>query len=290
MSRNENRRLTPRQVAAQLLNRYFDHDVPRDSAALTYYLLFAIFPLLVFVSTLLGLMHLDVAETMSEISRVVPEDVAAVAQGYLEYVSANPSRRLLWFSLIFSVWFPMRAASCLMHSVRKAYGVGRPANVIQGTLSNFFFTLWLIVTIAVSVGLTTVGRRALEFVSGLVWVPERFIRLWEHLRFAALGVIMLLLLVPLYMLAQRRRCSLRDVLPGILLSLAAWMLLSAAFSYYVEKVAHYSMLYGSIATIVVVLLWLYMSGMVLILGAEFNGILLSRREEKKKAEPEEKQA
>ena len=54
MSRNENRRLTPRQVAAQLLNRYFDHDVPRDSAALTYYLLFAIFPLLVFVSTLLG--------------------------------------------------------------------------------------------------------------------------------------------------------------------------------------------------------------------------------------------
>ncbi len=134
------------------------------------------------------------------------------------------------------------------------------------------------------------GPRALEFVSGLVWVPERFIRLWEHLRFAALGVIMLLLLVPLYMLAQRRRCSLRDVLPGILLSLAAWMLLSAAFSYYVEKVAHYSMLYGSIATIVVVLLWLYMSGMVLILGAEFNGILLSRREEKKKAEPEEKQA
>ena len=234
MSGNENRRLTPRQVAAQLLNRYFDHDVPRDSAALTYYLLFAIFPLLVFVSTLLGLMHLDVAETMSEISRVVPEDVAAVAQGYLEYVSANPSRRLLWFSLIFSVWFPMRAASCLMHSVRKAYGVGRPANVIQGTLSNFFFTLWLIVTIAVSVGLTTVGRRALEFVSGLVWVPERFIRLWEHLRFAALGVIMLLLLVPLYMLAQRRRCSLRDVLPGILLSLAAWMLLSASFSYYVE--------------------------------------------------------
>ncbi len=290
MSKQKNRRLTPRQVAKELLGRYFDHDVPRDSAALTYYLLFAIFPLLVFVSTLLGLMHLDVAETMSEISRVVPEDVAAVAQGYLEYVSANPSRQLLWFSLIFSVWFPMRAASCLMHSVRKAYGVGRPGNIVQGTLSNFFFTLWLIVTIAVSVGLTTVGRRALEFVSGLVWVPEHFISLWEHLRFVALGVIMLLLLVPLYMLAQRRRCSLRDVLPGILLSLAAWMILSAAFSYYVEKVAHYSMLYGSIATIVVVLLWLYMSGMVLILGAEFNGVLLSHREKRKQAETEETQA
>ena len=106
----------------------------------------------------------------------------------------------------------------------------------------------------------------------------------------ALGVIMLLLLVPLYMLAQRRRCSLRDVLPGILLSLAAWMILSAAFSYYVEKVAHYSMLYGSIATIVVVLLWLYMSGMVLILGAEFNGVLLSHREKRKQAETEETQA
>ena len=66
-------------------------------------------------------------------------------------------------------------------------------------------------------------------------------------------------------------------------SLAAWMLLSMAFSYYVENVAQYARLYGSIATIVVVLLWLYMSGQVLILGAELSAALA--RQKKNAAPP-----
>ena len=62
--------------------------------------------------------------------------------------------------------------------------------------------------------------------------------------------------------------------------------LSVAFSYYVEKVAHYTELYGSIATIVVVLLWLYMTGQVLIMGAEYNGSRLAYRENKTIHPPE----
>ena len=60
-------------------------------------------------------------------------------------------------------------------------------------------------------------------------------------------------------------------------SLTAWLLLSMAFSYYVENVAQYARLYGSIATIVVVLLWLYMSGQILILGAELSAALIHRK-------------
>ena len=174
----------------------------------------------------------------------------------------------------------MRAASCLMHSVRKAYGVLQPPGIIGGTLRNLAITLWLIVTIAASIVLTTVGRRALEFLSGLIHLPEGFISLWGTLRFVVLGVIMLLVLVPLNMVARGRRCPLREVVPGVLLSMVAWLGLSLAFSYYVEKVAHYTELYGSIATIVVVLLWLYMSGQVLIMGAEYNGARLAHRERK----------
>ena len=76
---------------------------------------------------------------------------------------------------------------------------------------------------------------------------------------------------------EKKRRPLREVLPGVGSSLAAWMLLSMAFSYYVENVAQYARLYGSIATIVVVLLWLYMSGQVLILGAELSASLIHRK-------------
>ena len=118
------------RLAGDMVRRYYTHDVARDSAALTYYLLFAIFPLLIFISTLLGLLELDGSYIASVLEPLLPADVLNVLQSYLDYVSANQSRQLLWFSLVFSIWFPMRAAGCLMHSVRKAFGCGAPESIL----------------------------------------------------------------------------------------------------------------------------------------------------------------
>ena len=256
------------QTAAQMIRRYYLHDVARDSAALTYYLLFAIFPLLIFVSTLLGILELDVDSIVTGLRQIVPGDVAEVVRGYLEYVSGNASRQLMWFSLVFSIWFPMRATGCLLHSLRKAFGKGQPKNILLDQLKIFLFAIWLMVSIGLTLLMITVGRRALYFVSGIITVPDGFINLWSKLRFVAVALLMFVLVTVLYMLALGRRCPLREVAPGVAVSLAAWMLLSLAFSYYVENLAHYTQLYGSIATIVVVLLWLYMSGTVLIMGGD----------------------
>lgn len=265
------------QTTKQLVLRYYLHDVGRDSAALTYYLLFTLFPLMVFISTLLGILDLDVAGITHLLSQLVPGDVVSVLEAYLEYVSANVSRQLLWFSLVFSIWFPMRATSCLLHSLRKAFGIGPPRKMFLYQLGVFLFTIWLILTIGLTLLLAVVGRRALEFISALVTLPAGFVDLWSYLRFIVLGVVMFLLLTVLYMLAQGQRRPLKEVVPGVATSLAAWMALSIAFSYYVEHFANYSVLYGSIATVVVLLLWLYMSGTVLIMGAEFSAVLLQRR-------------
>ena len=187
------------QITVQLVRRYYLHDVGRDSAALTYYLLFALFPLLVFISTLLGILKLDVDSVTQVLSQIVPADVMSVLESYLEYVSANASRQLLWFSLIFSVWFPMRATSCLLHSLRKAFGLGPPRKMLVNQLGILLFTVWLILTIGLTLLLVTVGRRALEFLSGLIELPAGFIDLWSYLRFIVLGVVMFLMLTVLYL-------------------------------------------------------------------------------------------
>ena len=270
------------RLAADMVQRYYAHDVARDSAALTYYLLFAIFPLLIFISTLLGLLELDIAYITSVLEPLFPADVLNVVRSYLEYVSANPSRQLLWFSLVFSIWFPMRASGCLMHSLRKAFGRSAPESLWRSQLRILLFTVWLIVVIAVTLCLVVVGRTVLEFVGRFVSVTEAFITAWSSLRFVVLALVMVVTLVVLYMLSQGQRRPLREVLPGVASSLAAWMVLSMAFSYYVEHMGQYSVLYGSIATVIVVLLWLYMSGQVLILGAEFSAALT---EAKKTAAP-----
>ena len=270
------------RLAGDMIRRYYVHDVARDSAALTYYLLFAIFPLLIFVSTLLGVLELDIASITAVLAPILPSDVVDIIRTYLEYVAANQSRQLLWFSLVFSIWFPMRSTGCLMHSLRKAFGRSAPENILLGQLRTLLFTIWMIFVIGLTLALVVVGRRALYFLSGFLPLSETVISVWGYLRFIILGLVMAISLGILYQLALGQRRPLREVLPGVGSSLAAWLLLSMAFSYYVENMARYAQLYGSIATIVVVLLWLYMSGQVLILGAELSA---SRIHRKKHAAP-----
>ena len=265
------------RLAGDMIRRYYVHDVARDSAALTYYLLFAMFPLLIFVSTLLGVLELDITSITAVLAPILPSDVVDIIRTYLEYVAANQSRQLLWFSLVFSIWFPMRSTGCLMHSLRKAFGRSAPENILLGQLRTLLFTIWMIFVIGLTLALVVVGRRALYFLSGFLPLSETFISVWGYLRFIILGLVMAISLGILYQLALGQRRPLREVLPGVGSSLAAWLLLSMAFSYYVENMARYAQLYGSIATIVVVLLWLYMSGQVLILGAELSASLIHRK-------------
>lgn len=275
------------RVTTDIVRRYFDHDVPRDSAALTYYLLFAIFPLLIFVSTLLGALQLDVASVTQTLSQFIPADVVHVITEYLGFVNTHSSSELLLFSLVFSIWFPMRAVGCLLHSMRKAVGRSRPSSMLRQMVHNLLFTLFLIVAIALSLVLIVVGRRALMLLGRFLTLSPLFIETWNALRFLVLALIMAVVLMLEHILAWGERRPLRDALPGIVASLALWMGLSFAFSYYVENRARYAVLYGSIATTIVALLWMYMSATIFLLGAELNGALLAYRKEKELAAAED---
>ena len=275
------------QVCSQLAQRFFTHDVGRDSAALAYYLLFALFPLMILASLLIGALDIDISAFISDLSQFTPADVSSVIGGYLTYVVGNRNRYLLLFSLVFSIWFPMRATNTLTHSVRKAFGRLAPEDRMKNMLFVALYSVLLVVTISVAILLTVVGRQAMKFLSHFFRLTEMFINLWAYLRFVLLFVVLALAIGAMYMLALGERRPLREVMPGVIASLVLWMVLSIAFAYYVGNVAHYAVLYGSIATAIVVLLWLYMSAMALILGAELAGIISARRQEKAAALQEE---
>ena len=271
-----------RRTLKNIVQRYFRHDVGRSSAALTYYLIFAAFPLIVFFSTLLGLLELNFESVLRALDQILPSDVESIIRGYFNYVQNNQSGKLMAFSLVFSIWFPMRASSCLMRSVQRAFGPRYQKTGFRVQLRTLLFTVWLVGTLSVSAVLLTVGRRALRWVNQYIRLPSGLADLWNHLRFVLLAFLLFMTLAVLYMVALGERRPLKDVSAGIVVSLAAWMGLSALFSYYVEHIATYSQLYGSIATVVVTLLWLYMSATVIIMGAELNAVLVIRRRRKAK--------
>lgn len=267
-----------------MVRRYLRHNVAIQSAALAFYLLFMLFPFLIFISALLGLLQLDVAAILRALGEFLPEAVVDFVDVYLTYVGANPSPQLLVFGLFFSIYFPMRATNSLMRSVRTAYHLGPPRGPVSHMLKTLLYTVMLIVTIALSLTLLTVSDRILAYAVVNFHLPAFVAELWARLRFPTAAVVGYFALFFLYALAQDSRQPWRNIWPGTLAALAAWMCLSWLYAWYVEHIAHYSLLYGSIGTVIVLLIWLNMSAMTLIMGAEFNGTLISLRKDKEGAQ------
>ena len=263
-----------------MTQRYLRHNVGNQSAALAFYLLFMLFPLLIFISALLGLLQLDVAATQQALEELLPTEVVELIVAYLTHVGENPSPRLMVFGLIFSIYFPMRATNSLMRSVRIAYHLGPPRNALLHTLKTLFYAVVLIVSIALTLTVLTVGDRLLGYAVLHFRLPAFVAETWLRLRFPVTGVAGFFALYFLYGLAQDQRRPWRDLWPGTLAALAAWMVLSLLYSLYVDKIAHYSTLYGSIGTVIVLLIWLYLGAVTLIMGAELNGTIISLRRDR----------
>ena len=232
------------------------HNVAMQSAALAFYLLFMIFPFLIFISALLGLLDLNITGMMTVLSDFLPEEVVDLLRMYFTYVTDNPSPQLMVFGLVFSIYFPMRATNSLMAAVRTAYHLGPPKG---------FITQWI---------------KALWYAVEHFHLPEFWAELWVTLRFPVAGAVSFLALFLLYALAQDTIQPLKNICPGVLFSLAAWMAFSWLYSYYANHFSHYSVLYGSIGAVIVVLIWLNLSAFTLILGAEMNGVLISMRKDR----------
>ena len=257
-----------------------EHEIGKSAAALTYYLLFAMFPILIFINNLLGMLNWNVTAISNVLLPVLPREVVSMLEAYLTYIHGESSSVLFWFSLAFSVWFPLRAVRSLTNDVRLAYRLRRPVNPVGYALRQMVFTIVFLVIVTLTLLLCVLGRRFISAAADRLAlgqhlrIPAWGLSLWHYLRFLLLGALMFLILVLLYTVAQDRQPPIRTLLPGITLSLVSWLVISIGFSMYVENFGKYSIIYGTLGTVIVLLLWLYMTSYLLILGAEFNAALL----------------
>lgn len=266
-----------------MLRRYLGHGVSVQSAALAFYLLFTMFPLMVFLSSLLGLLHLEKTELLQGLTQFLPAEVLDFVMTYLDYAANHSSVRLLLFGLFFSLYFPMRATNSLMRAVRTAYHLGPPLAPARHLFRTLLYTMMLIVTVVVTLTLMTAGRRLLDYAADTLGLPGELAVLWQWLRFPVTALVMYFALFLLYAMAQDGRQPMRNLWPGVVAALLGWMVLSALYSVYVDYIASYSLLYGSVGTAVVLLMWLYLTAVTLILGAELNGTLIALRREREGA-------
>lgn len=262
-----------------VFKNFFEHQVGKNAAALAYYLLFALFPLIVFISNLLGLLDLNIIGISNGLQRLLPRDVVGLLETYLEYVSHTSSHILLWFSLIFSIWFPMRAVKGLMDDVRLAYHLSKPQSTVKYMVRQLGYTILLLIVIVLTLLLSTLGQHVLGHINTLVperiiHLPDLFLLIWQYVRFVPVGFLMYAALGTLYAAALDEWQTKDALMPGIIVALILWMVVSVAFSFYVENFANYSLIYGTLGAVIVLLMWLYLTSVILILGSEINAALM----------------
>lgn len=263
-----------------MLRRYMRHGVAIQSAALAFYLLFTIFPLMIFISSLLGLLHLDVAGILRDLGEILPKMVVDFIGVYLVHVGENANVRLLMFGLVFTIYFPMRAANTLMRAVRTAYHLGPPRHAALHLAKTLVYTVLLLLALVLTLTLISVSNTVLQYAVANFRLPPFVAALWARLRFPLAALLACFALLALYAITQDDRQPWRNLYPGVLASLAAWLVLSWGYAIYMENIANYSLLYGSIGTVMALLVWLNMSAAALIMGAELNGTLISLRRER----------
>lgn len=262
-----NKRKGWQKVILLTIQGYFDNKVGRNAAAMTYYLLFAMFPFFIFVTSLLGLLHLPTLTLDGQITRFLPEDVVAFLNLAIEHITKSSNNALLTFGLVFSVWFPLRAVSNLMEAINDIYGEEKSGS---HSIRTAILTVLTIVLIPAMLLLLLLGERVLGFIGEYIPISAEFITGWSRMRFVPMAAALLFMLSAVYFFSPSKIQKARYILPGAILSMGVWMLFSLIFSYYVDHVGRYSIIYGSIGVIIALLVWMDWSMIAMLMGAVFN--------------------
>lgn len=278
-----NKRKGWQKVILLTIQGYFDNKVGRNAAAMTYYLLFAMFPFFIFVTSLLGLLHLPTLTLDGQITRFLPEDVVAFLNLAIEHITKSSNNALLTFGLVFSVWFPLRAVSNLMEAINDIYGEEKSGS---HSIRTAILTALTIVLIPAMLLLLLLGERVLGFVGEYIPISAEFISGWSRMRFVPMAAALLFMLSAVYFFSPSKIQKARYILPGTILSMGVWMLFSLIFSYYVDHMGRYSIIYGSIGVIIALLVWMDWSMIAMLMGAVFNVALKETYDKPKEMEIE----
>lgn len=251
------------------LKREWEEDHVMDVAgALSFAGIMALFPFLVFLVSLASLVidPADAAALVSQLDRVAPPAVATILGDRIEALSAGGSPALLTVSALGAVWAASSGVSSLISALNTVYDVkeSRPYWMVRGLSVLMTFG---VAALAIAASAIAVATPALaSYLGG----PLGAVLLWARIPAAAL--LMLLVTALLYYLLPDVEQRFKLFTPGSVVAVVLWVAGSLAFSHYVKSFGRYEVVYGALGGVIVLLLWIWLSALAILLGAEINAI------------------
>jgi len=261
------------KYAAQLYVRIRDDDILGLSAQLTFFLLLSLFPFLLFLLNILSLTNVPIHAYTVSITRFLPEDIARFLSDLVAEMQSVKSPALLSVSALITLWSASRGVQAISHCLNKACDTEESRPFWRVTAMTMFFTVCLAVLVMVTLLLLIFGGVLGESLFGLFAAERVFRGLWTVLRYAVPIAGMFLVFYLLYKYVPNCRLTRRDVMPGALFSTFGWIAVSLVFAVYINHFSSFTSIYGSLGAVIILLIWLYISSVVLLLGGEINATL-----------------
>ncbi|MCI9403433.1 MAG: YihY/virulence factor BrkB family protein [Oscillospiraceae bacterium] len=276
----------PVRFVLDMLDLYFNKHVSRAAAELAYFLILSFFPVLICVNAIIGTLDLDVAALLENAAIIIPEAALTVLTEYVGYISTNQSGALLVGGVIMMLFSASAAMRSLMNVMDEIYDRKSYTGLWQIVASVVFSVLFLF-TIYLSVVVVLTGNWFFHLLEEFIHHFPRLAHLtlpweWQWMRFLILFCLVMIFVMVVYRSTAPRVKPRPPVLLGAFLTSAALVLSSILFSYFIGLSSRYSLVYGSLASVVILLVWLYLCGTIVILGSCFNRVWYSRKKEKKK--------
>ena len=272
--------LPPVSFVWEVWDTYGRVGVPRSAAALSYFLILTLFPLLMCVNFFIGLFHLSLEQVLSALEQLLPPGVLSVMGDYLTYVAGIQSPALLLAGLFTIALSASAGLRTLFLTMDELYGVHRDNGLGRIVLSFVLAGLFLL-TVYLSIVVIFTGDWFFTFL--LTHLPPRLAallplealgKLWVWMRYLLLFCFVLLLVLAIYRVGTPKAALGRGVVRlSALLTALAMVACSVLFSWFIGMSSRYALVYGSLASLIILLVWLYFCGNILLLGAVVSRVL-----------------
>lgn len=255
-----------------LWKRILEDDVLGLAAQLAYFFLLSLFPLLIFLVTLIPYLPIPQIEILGVVADFAPGETMAFIEDNLNEIMSHQNGTLLSFGIIATIWSASNGLNAIIRALNKAYEVkeSRPFYIARGM--SIIFTFAMILVFIIALLLPVFGKQVGMVLFSMLGLSSHFLAFWNMIRWLLSALIIFVVFLVLYWIAPNKKFKCIDAVPGAIFSTVSWLIVSSGFSYYVSNFGNYSAMYGSIGAVIVLMIWFYLSGIIIILGGEINAL------------------
>jgi len=261
----------------QLIYRFVDHLVIGSAAELTYFLILSIFPFLIALLNILNYFSIGTEVSLFEFLAYIPTEIQSILKNFIADVKLSSSEGLLVAAILGAVLSSSTGFRAIIRSLNKAYDYVEGRGFIKKLGVSIFLTLILILIIIVVLISLVLGELIGKLLFQLFNLEFLFLTTWQYIRYLIAFIFMVLAFAIIYKwgpnVKDKAQITIRSTLSGAIFTSISWIVMSLLFSFYLSNFNRYSVTYGSLGGIIIMLVWLFISSIVIILGGEINATL-----------------